>query len=138
MPKRARAWYSAMTSRWTSRLAGPPKSANRPASLSCTQAGHPVTTSRLYPTTPTNTPQAMQATATGRRNSGSAVSGHLFADNAPESLFPLLGLPLDVLAQRRIDQRLVADFTARPIGDRTEIADQIFIQADGDPHLPGL
>src|SRR5450759_4243673 len=68
----------------------------------------------------------------------SAVPGHLLADNAPESLFPLRGFPLDVFAQRRIDQRLVAHLAARPIGDRTEIVDQVFIQQDGDPHLSGL
>src|ERR1035437_8403420 len=68
----------------------------------------------------------------------SAVPGHLLADNAPESLFPLRGFPLDAFVQRRIDQRLVAQLAARPIGDRTEIVDQVFIQPDGDPHLSGL
>src|ERR1035437_4507692 len=68
----------------------------------------------------------------------SAVPGHLRADNAPESLFPLRGFPVDAFAQRRIDQRLVGHLAARPIGDRTEIVDQVFIQPDGDPHLSGL
>ena len=37
----------------------------------------------------------------------SAVARHLFADDAAQGLFPLLGLALDVLARRGVDQGLV-------------------------------
>src|ERR1035438_577608 len=74
----------------------------------------------------------------GGQKSCCVVPGHFLADNAPERVFPLQGFPLDVFSQRRIDQRLVADLAAGPIGNRTEIVDQVFIQPDGDPHLSGL
>jgi hypothetical protein len=66
------------------------------------------------------------------------VPTHLLPNDAPEGLFPLWEFPLDVFTQGRIDQRLVADLAARPIGDRAEIIDQVFVQPDGDSHLSGF
>jgi hypothetical protein len=57
-----------------------------------------------------------------------ANPAHLFADNAQEGLFPLWGFPVDILAQRGIDQRLIADLAARLIGEGAEIVDQVLIQ----------
>src|ERR1700728_2078573 len=72
------------------------------------------------------------------RRLGRAVSAHFFSNDTPQSFLPLGHFPFDVFAKSRINQRLVADFTARPIGDRAEIIQEILVEPDSDSHFTGF
>ena len=70
--------------------------------------------------------------------SSGRVARHRFADDAAQGLFPLRSLAFDVFAQSGVDQRLVAHFAARAVGDSGKMIYLVLVQADGDAHFARL